>query len=148
MEEQDRTLPAGNLIIYSSLSILLSLVFRKMTEKQCTRLELNEHLLEYIRRNCRSRLQVNELAAKCGYTCEHFSRIFKDHFGTSPVEFIGKCRITKAKEMLKDTDKSIDTIICECGFTNRTAFFKKFYTDTGSSPLQYRKNQKRIQFTS
>jgi AraC-like DNA-binding protein len=52
------------------------------------------------------------------------------------------CRIKIAKKLLTDTDKSIESILYECGFTNRTAFFKKFYKIVGCTPLQFRKNQK------
>ena len=141
-DEQKTAAPAGNLIMRSALSMLLSLVFRKMTERESSRLSLNDQLLSYIERNCSSRLLICEMAAKCGYTTEHFSRIFKAFFGQSPVSYLNTCRIRKAKEMLLKTDKPIELIIQECGFSNRTAFFKKFSEDTGLSPLKYRKNQK------
>jgi transcriptional regulator GlxA family with amidase domain len=48
----------------------------------------------------------------------------------------------KVKRMLAETDKSIDTIISECGISNRTEFFKSFYERFGATPLKYRKNQK------
>ena len=141
-EEQAARAPAGELIIYSALSMLLSVVFRKMTENQSTRLSLNDQLLAYIERNCGSRLLINEIAAKCGYTVEHFSRIFKEYTGKTPISYITDCRMNKAKMLLVETDKSIDTIIFECGISNRTAFFKKFSERFGTTPLRFRKNQK------
>lgn len=140
-EQADRA-SANNLIMYSALSMILSLVFRKMTENQSTRPALNEHLLSFMARNCGGRLQINEIAAKCGYTTEHFSRRFKAYAGRSPMEYINECRVNKAKGLLCGTNKSIETILYECGFSNRTAFFKKFSKYTGVTPLQYRKNQK------
>jgi transcriptional regulator GlxA family with amidase domain len=62
--------------------------------------------------------------------------------GRSPVTYLVECRIKKAKELLASTDRSVEEIIEVCGFSNRTAFFKKFADSTGLSPLQYRKNQK------
>ena len=141
-EEQSNNAPARNLIMYSSLSMILSLVFRKMTEKQSVRVSLNEHLLTYMERNCANRLSINEIAASCGYTTEHFSRIFKEYAGRSPMLYINECRINKAKKMLTETDKPIEAVIYECGFSNRTAFFKRFCESVGVTPLQYRKNQK------
>lgn len=141
-EEQRSSAPAGELIIYSALSMLLSVVFRKMTENQSARASINDQLLAYIERNCGDRLLINEIAAKCGYTVEHFSRIFKAYTGKPPVAYIKDCRMKKAKRMLVETDKSIDTIISECGISNRTEFFKSFYERFGATPLKYRKNQK------
>lgn len=141
-EEQKLRAPASHLIMYSALSMLLSIVFRKMTENQNARLSVNDHLLSYIERNCCNKLLIHEMAAKCGYTMEHFSRIFKRYTGKTPVSYITDCRINRAKELLVKTDKPIEAIISECGFSNRTAFFKKFSASVGTTPLQFRKNQK------
>jgi len=140
--EQLKPSPASQLILRSALSMILSLVFRKMTENQSARLTLNDNLLTYIRRNCANKMLISEIAAKCGYSPEHFSRLFKDYTGKSPTAYLSECRIDKAAELLLKTDKTIESIIFECGFSNRTAFFKKFYEQNEVSPLQFRKNQK------
>jgi transcriptional regulator GlxA family with amidase domain len=93
-------------------------------------------------RNCGERLLINEIASKCGYSVEHFSRIFKKYTGKSPMAYISECRIMRAKDMLLNTEKPIEVIISECGFSNRTAFFKKFFCIEGVTPLQFRKNRK------
>ena len=141
-EEQMMSAPAGSMILHSALLLILSMLFRKMTESQDTKLSLNKHLLEYIERNCCNRLLIHELSQKCGYTSEHFSRVFKKNIGMTPSSYVMECRIKKAKELLLTTDNSIETIVFECGFSNRTAFFKKFFELVGVTPLQYRKNQK------
>lgn len=142
LEEQAKREAASELIKHSALSMLLCLVFRKMTEKQDLRPGIGEQLLLYMKRNCHSIASVSEIASECGYTAEHFSRKFKEYTGASPTEFIAECRISKAAEMLSETDKPIEYILTECGFSNRTAFFKKFTEAYGTTPLKYRKNQK------
>lgn len=140
-EEQEKNAPAGELILHSALSMLLSMVFRRMTENQSARLAMNDQLLAYMERNCANGVLIYEMAAKCGYTTEHFSRIFKEYTGRSPMSYLTECRIKKAKELLLRTDKSVELVMQECGFTNRTAFFKKFSENTGLTPLQFRKDQ-------
>lgn len=141
-EEQERRALACELILHSALSMLLSLVFRKMTENPSVRLALNDSLLDYVDRNCGNRLIIKELAAKCGYSAEHFSRIFKRYTGKSPASYVADRRINKAKRLLASTDLSVETVMLECGFSNRTAFFKKFSALEGTTPLKFRKNQK------
>ncbi len=141
-EEQTNKAPAVNLIMNSSLSILLSLVFRKMAEHQGSRLSVDDRLLAYMERNCTSLLSVSEIALQCGYTPEHFSRLFKAFTGKTPTDFLTECRLDKATLLLRETDKPTETVITECGFSNRTAFFKKFTARMGVTPLQFRKNQK------
>ena len=141
-KEQKNTFSACQTMIYSALSMILTLIFRKMSKTRNERLEINEHLLDYIKRNCQMRLSVSDMASMCGYTAEHFSRIFKSYTGKSPKEYILDARIEQAKRLLKKTDKSIELVIEECGFSNRTEFFKKFFEKMQITPLQYRKNQK------
>ncbi|MBQ8407592.1 MAG: helix-turn-helix domain-containing protein [Clostridia bacterium] len=141
-EEQNSKAPAGKLVIRSALSMILSLVFRKMSEQGRTTPAIDDRLLAYIERNCGEKLLVNEIASLCGYSVEHFSRLFKKYTGKLPLEYISECRIKKAKNLLLNTDKPIENIISECGFSNRTAFFKKFYAAEDVTPLQFRKNQK------
>ena len=76
-KEQSANAPASGLILHSALSMLLCLIFRKMTENQSERFKINEHLLDFIRKNCSERLSIKEIALKCGYTPEHFSVIEK-----------------------------------------------------------------------
>lgn len=140
--EQKECAPASDLIVYSALAMLLSLVFRKMSEDQNVRIVLNDHFLDYIKRDCGNITGIKELAAKCGYTAEHFSRKFEKYTGKSPKAYLTECRINKVKELIVKTDKPIETIMQECGFSNRTAFFKKFAEAEKTTPLQFRKNQK------
>lgn len=145
-EEQKVGLTARDLILHSALSMILSLVFRKMSQSQNIRLSINETLLQYMERNCHRKLPIREIADLCGYTPAHFSRIFKAYSGKTPQAYLTDARLSKAKELLSKTDKPIESIFALCGFSNRTSFYKKFTEATGSTPLQYRKNQKLVVF--
>ena len=141
-EEQERSPAASGLVQYSALNLLLCLIFRKMTENPSIHLSINNFLLSYIQSNCQNKLFINEMASMCGYTSEHFSRIFKKFTGKSPKAYVLECKLNKARELLANTDKSVEMILEECGFSDRTAFFKSFSLHVGTTPLKYRKNQK------
>ena len=140
-EEQNDNRAASALVLKSALSMILSIVFRKMTQNSNLHPCVNDALLSYIRRNCTEKVSVKELAYACGYSNEHFSRLFKAHTGITPTEYITDCRLEYAKKLLVSTDKKTDDIITECGFSDRTAFFRKFSAKFGVSPLKMRKNQ-------
>ena len=130
------------LILGTATTMLLSLIFRKMAEKQSLRLTINEGLLDFIKQNCCSGLSISDVATKCGYTPEHFSRIFKKYTGKTPISYLNDCKISTAKKLLSSSDLSIELIMQKCGFTNRTLFFKRFLKSVGCTPLQFRKSKK------
>lgn len=140
-EEQNDNRAASALVLKSALSMILSIVFRKMTQNSNLHPCVNDALLSYIRRNCTEKVSVKELAYACGYSNEHFSRLFKAYTGITPTEYITDCRLEYAKKLLVSTDKKTDDIITECGFSDRTAFFRKFSAKFGVSPLKMRKYQ-------
>ena len=141
-EEQKKKAPGSELMKHSALNLLLSMILRKMTEQKSGRLAVNDALIAYIERNCAEQLRQDELAAKCFYSPAHFARTFKKYTGMTFKAYVRACRVKKAEKLLSETDMHIERIVSECGFSNRTAFFKSFFDVFGQTPLQYRKNQK------
>ena len=67
---------------------------------------------------------------------------FKKYANCSPIDFLLNVRLTKAKEMLVNTRKSIGEISELCGFSSANYFGLIFKQKEGISPLQYRKIQR------
>lgn len=141
-DEQGNRAAGTPLMLHAALLMLLCMMFRKMAENPHVRPALNDWLLDYMARNCHTHLSMADLAEKCGYTAEHFSRLFRKYTGKTPSAYIHECRIRKAKRLLRESDQSIEEIIAACGYSDRSAFFKRFSDAAGMTPLQYRKNQK------
>ena len=141
-EEQNRRAAGSELVRHAALRLLLGIVFRKMAEDEPRQISVNAAMLRYVEQNCAEPLRLDDLAARCHYTPEHFSRMFKRYAGMTFKDYLVSCRIKRAKRLLRDTELPIERVISECGFSNRTAFFKHFFNAVGQSPLQYRKNQK------
>ena len=143
MEKEKENQHSGSEVISrSALDIFLTLIFRKMSLTLNDRMYLNAELLEYIKNNCGEDLTLNKVAAMCFYNSSYFSRAFKNFSGLGFTEYLTKCRIERACELLVTTDLKADTIMAKCGFSNRTRFFNKFYEQTGLSPHKYRKCKK------
>ena len=130
------------LLSKSALNVLLTLVFRKMSLPMHGEMGMDESLLAYIREKCGSCVTLEELAEKCFYNPAYFSRRFKAYTGVTFTEYLTECRIARAKEMLTQTELSVESIIGECGYSNRTKFFEDFSKRVGCTPLKYRKSKK------
>jgi len=72
----------------------------------------------------------------------HFLRIFKNITGSSPIEYRNNIRLEHAKELLTDTDSSIDEISRNLGYNSNVYFCNAFKAKTGMSPSQYRKTHR------
>lgn len=85
---------------------------------------------------------VSECAEFCNMSKAHFTRVFKKTVGDTPIQFILKIRIERAKELLDFTDKSIADIAESSGFQDQNYFARIFKKLVGLSPTQYRKSEK------
>lgn len=89
-------------------------------------------------------LGVEMLAEKTGYTPNYFAKIFKSITGQYLNDYIMQVRITKAKELLKNSKYSINKISSMAGFINSTYFYSAFKKEVGLTPTLYR-NYKNIE---
>ncbi len=83
-------------------------------------------------------LNVDQIAARYGYTANYFARIFKSINGTYINDYIREVRIMKAKEMLQNSSMTISEIAIASGFSTSNYFYSIFKKETGLTPTAYR----------
>ena len=103
--------------------------------------ERDGKLFCYIDNNLDSKLTLNDLAQKCFYNPSYFSRIFKEKFKISFVEYITQKRLARAIELLKNTDVSVSDVGQRVGFSDNKSFYHAFSRYYHCTPSQYRKKQ-------
>ncbi len=74
-----------------------------------------------------------------------FYREFKEQTGDSPAQYIRRIRIETACRLLATTPLEISRIAEMVGFSSSNYFAQIFRADTGMTPRQYRKSQKKKQ---
>jgi AraC family transcriptional regulator of arabinose operon len=82
---------------------------------------------------------VTELAERLGVDRTTLFRVFQDHHGTSPSEYIDLSRFERARELLLHTTMSMNEITRQCGLTSQQYFSAWFHRKSGQSPRDYRK---------
>jgi AraC family transcriptional regulator of arabinose operon len=81
---------------------------------------------------------INEMAKCAGMSKYHFIREFKKAVGITPWQYILQRKITRAKELLHNRDKTIKQIAYETGFSNPDYFSTIFKKITGRKPGEFR----------
>ena len=81
---------------------------------------------------------VSSLARIAGLSPTHFSRLFKEAFGTSPIDWLRRERISQAKRRLVDTRDDVKEIAEQVGYNDRFFFSKDFKNHTGLTPTDFR----------
>jgi len=98
--------------------------------------------VDYIQAHYGRRLKIELLAGMCGLSVYQFEQRMKRVFRLTAGQFIIKTRIQTACELLRSTDASVVDIALKCGFSDQSAFTRKFKVTTGMTPTQYREGLK------
>ena len=98
-------------------------------------------VLEYIDQHSAENISIEELANRCGMCYSNFAKQFKAQFGKTCKEYIEFVRICKADTLLLYTDKTLDYISQETGFTDASHFIRTYKKIRGITPKQRRNAQ-------
>lgn len=85
--------------------------------------------------------RVSDLAALCGMSESHFTRLFRAAFGTTPIDWLRRERISQAKRRLVETRDAIKEIAAQVGYGDHYFFSKDFKSFTGVPPRAYRQRE-------
>ena len=95
-------------------------------------------IIEYIHTYLDTDLTLDKLASLIAISPHYFASLFKQSTGLSPHKYITKCRLEKAKTLLRQRDLSIALICQEVGFKNQSHFTRIFRQHFQITPKVYR----------
>jgi AraC family transcriptional regulator len=84
---------------------------------------------------------LDRLAAQAGLSKFHFQRLFKSALGVSPSRYHINLRMNLARQLLRETKKSVVDVALEVGYADPSHFAKLFRRETGLSPSDYRRQR-------
>ncbi|WP_369374411.1 GlxA family transcriptional regulator [Streptomyces sp. cg36] len=98
-----------------------------------------EPLMRWLEENARHELSLDDIAARAGMSVRTLNRRFREHTGTSPLQWLHRARVRQAQHLLESTGHPVDRIAAQVGFGSPTAFRERFRRITGTSPHAYRR---------
>ena len=95
--------------------------------------------LRYIEQHYPEPISLDMLAKSANVSKSECLRCFKASLQTAPYQYLMEYRLSKAAELLRNTDMPISEIAVSVGFGQTSHFGKCFRDKTGMSPSGYRK---------
>ena len=106
-------------------------ISRKRLELATVKAYLDEHYTK--------KIALDDLEERFFINKFYLSKIFKEIYGTTINNYLISKRITRAKQLLRFTDLTVDEIGAAVGMADANYFSRMFRKVEGSSPREYRK---------
>ena len=134
--------------INEKLAVLLTLLMEQswnpesmmVSRKRVELLEVKSYLDEHYT----EKIVLDDLAERFFINKFYMTRIFKETYGMTINNYLISRRITRAKQLLRFTDMTVDEIGNAAGMGDANYFSRMFRKVEGSSPREYRKKWSEI----
>ncbi|MDD4102068.1 MAG: DNA-binding transcriptional regulator [Kiritimatiellae bacterium] len=94
--------------------------------------------LRFMMEHYRAPVGISDIVAATALSQTNLYRVFHVEFGESPIRFLTRFRLEKAKRLLADRTNKLASVSRECGFGDVVNLFRVFKRIEGLSPKQYR----------
>ena len=114
---------------------ILSQEFTVNNNKDAARIDL---VFQFIMKNYKNEIYIEEIASKLNMSVGSFSRYFKHHTRKTFSNYVTEIRISQACQMLIEDRHSVSEIGYMVGFENQSNFYRHFKKYTALTPKEYK----------
>jgi AraC-like DNA-binding protein/ligand-binding sensor protein len=93
---------------------------------------------QWVAAHCEDSVSLAAAAQAVNLSAKYFSDVFRKATGIPFVEYVGRVRVEKAKDLLVNPQLRISEIAFEVGFQSLSQFNRAFRRHAGKSPRDYR----------
>ncbi len=79
-------------------------------------------------------LRLSDLSAIVGISPFHFARLFKDHVGEAPAQYVQRRRTERAIQMIRESRLPLAEIAFRTGFSSQSHMTRRVKAATGATP--------------
>ena len=97
-----------------------------------------QKVIEYIEEHKSEKITIADTALALGYNDKYLSRTINEAAGFGFSTLLSTMRMETARNLLKNTQRTIVDIAIECGFGSERNFYRAFKEFTGYTPNEYR----------
>lgn len=99
---------------------------------------LGERAEKWLQKRLHEAISVRALADHCRVSERTLLRRFHEDFGSTPLEYVQKLRVERAKALLETTHLSFEEIVGRCGYQDVSSFRRLFKHVVSMTPNDYR----------
>lgn len=121
-----------------SILMLFSRFMQFAKPRVWTQDERMAKVLKYVHSNLYNDISNEDLADVACVTKQYLIRLFNQHFGISPLQYINQKKIERAQLLLLTENLSVKDIAYTIGFNDDSYFIRLFKKLTGTTPQEYR----------
>ncbi len=106
-----------------------------------TRLEISQRLdlaVDFMHSGYSRRITLAEIARAAHLSPHHFLRLFKSLHGRTPLQYLTRLRLDRARDLLAGSSRSVLEVCLDVGFESPTSFSLLFRRHFGMSPTEFR----------
>lgn len=96
----------------------------------------------YMESNFEKNISLEQVATDIGLSSYYFSKLFKEYFEVTFIDYLTQMRLDRAKELLVNTNYSLKEIALSTGYKDPNYFSRVFKKEINQTPSAYRKNHK------
>jgi AraC family transcriptional regulator len=93
---------------------------------------------------CTGGITIGAVAHCLGIHSVHLARAFRRYFHISPSEYVSRCQIGRAQELLVSSKLALAEIAIEVGFSDQSHLTNAFRRVTAMTPAAYRRASRRV----
>ncbi|MEM9636196.1 MAG: helix-turn-helix domain-containing protein, partial [Pseudomonadota bacterium] len=90
--------------------------------------------MQIMENNIEDPLTPDEISGIVGLSTRQLERLFAKYIGISPKRYYLRLRLSKARDLLRQTDFSVTDVCVTCGFKSLSHFSKSYRATYGISP--------------
>ncbi|MBR5152979.1 MAG: helix-turn-helix domain-containing protein [Clostridia bacterium] len=126
------------------LNTLIAKIGKAYTQESCSSNDFSpiKQAMLYITANFKRNISREDAASHAGLTPSYFSALLKEEVGMSFQEYLDSLRFNHAQLLLYHSDRTVQQIGFDSGFSNYENFIRRFTARYGMSPKKYREASK------
>lgn len=98
--------------------------------------------MQYLEQHYSEPIGMPELAGALHLSQPYLFELFRKHLKTSPCQYLGELRLTRARTLLAANVLEIKEVASLCGYENLEVFYRAFKRNTGVTPGTYREQHR------